>query len=214
MLGRGEGNESQFVDRIAAFAYLVGFLATVAMLLQDPRGRDAMQRLQPLKASLEGVVTVVREFCLRKREVAAKPTFIRMLVQLFNEDIAELWRALIALGIHLRRFAANFPTPMKTRQVPLSGFLLTREWLTKAEVTMTGVDEKWIARLLTGALNLGREEAGKERKAKARTTDDGQKIWRLRIYGRERILQLRPYGQGESEEKTRSKSEDNEETPE
>ena len=81
------------VDRIDALAYLVSLLATVAMPVQDPRGREAMQRLQPLKTSLEGVATVVREFCLRKREVAAKPTFIRMLAQLFNEDIAEWSRA-------------------------------------------------------------------------------------------------------------------------
>ena len=46
----------------------------------------------------------------------------------------------------------------------------------KAEVTMTGADENWLAGRLTGALNLGREEAGKERKEGAGTTDDGQTI--------------------------------------
>ena len=41
---------------------------------------------------------------------------------------------------------------------------------------MTGVGENWLAGRLTGALNLGREEAGKERKAWAGTTEDGEKI--------------------------------------
>ena len=77
------------VDRIDALAYLIGFLATVAVPVQDPRGMGAMQRLQPLKASLEGTATLVGEFCLRKREVAEKPTFSRMLAQFFNEDIAD-----------------------------------------------------------------------------------------------------------------------------
>ena len=48
---------------------------------------------------------------------------------------------------------------------------------------MTGVDENWLAGRLTGALNLGGEEVGKERKAGARTTDDGQKI--CAFYARE-----------------------------
>ena len=60
------------IDRIDAFAYLVGLLATVAVPVQDPRGMDAMHCLQPLKASLEGAAKLSREFCLRKREVAAK----------------------------------------------------------------------------------------------------------------------------------------------
>ena len=38
------------------------FLATVAVLVQDLRGIGAMQPLQPLKASLEGAATLVREF--------------------------------------------------------------------------------------------------------------------------------------------------------
>ena len=37
------------------------FLATVAVPVQDPRGMGAMQPLQPLKASLEGAATLVRE---------------------------------------------------------------------------------------------------------------------------------------------------------
>ena len=41
---------------------------------------------------------------------------------------------------------------------------------------MTGVEKNWLAGRLTGALNLGREEAGKERKAGAGTTEDGEKI--------------------------------------
>ena len=39
---------------------------------------------------------------------------------------------------------------------------------------MTGVDENWLAGRLTGALNLGGEETGNERKVG--TTDDRQKI--------------------------------------
>ena len=77
------------VDRRDVFAYLVGFLATVTVPVQDPRGMGAMQRLQPLKASLEGAATLVRKLCLKKREVAVNPTFTRMLAQFFNEDIAD-----------------------------------------------------------------------------------------------------------------------------
>ena len=68
-------------------------------------------------------------------------------------------------------------------QVPLTGFPQTRECLTKAEVTMTGVDENWLAGQLAGVLNLGEEEAGKERKAGSGTTDDGQK--NFTFYARE-----------------------------
>ena len=114
-----------------------------------------MQRLQLLKASLEGAATLVREFCLRKREVAVKPTFTRMLAQFFNEDIAEWSRAVMARGMHLQRYALSFPTPVEAGQVPLPGFPRTREWLTKAEVKKTG--ENWLAGRLTGALNIGRE---------------------------------------------------------
>ena len=45
----------------------------------------------------------------------------------------------------------------------------------KAKVTITGVDGNWLTGRLTGALNLGREEAGKGRKAGAGTADDGEK---------------------------------------
>ena len=82
---------------------------------------------------------------MRKREVAGKPTFTRMLAQFFNEDIADWSRAVMARGIHLRRYAPIFPTPAEAGQVPLPGFPRTREWLTKAGVTMTGVEENWIA---------------------------------------------------------------------
>ena len=87
--GRGGGEGMPIVDRIDAFAYLVGFFATGAVPVQDPRGMGTMQRLQPLKASLEGAATLVSEFCLRKREMAVKSTFTRMLAQFFNKDIAE-----------------------------------------------------------------------------------------------------------------------------
>ena len=71
-------------NRVDALAYLVGFLATVTVPVQDPRGMGALKHLQPLKASVEGAATLVREFCLRKREVETEPTFTRMLAQFFN----------------------------------------------------------------------------------------------------------------------------------
>ena len=43
-------------------------------------------------------------------------------------------------------------------------------------MTITGEDGNWLTGRLTGALNLGGEEAGKERKAGAGTADDGEKI--------------------------------------
>ena len=52
--GRGGGERMPIVDRIDAFVYLVGFLATVAVPVQDPRGMGAMKPLQSLEASLEG----------------------------------------------------------------------------------------------------------------------------------------------------------------
>ena len=82
----------------------------------------------------------------------------------------------MAQGMLLRRYMPNFPTPAEAGQVPLPGFPRTREWLTKVEVTMTGVEENWLAGRLAGALNLGREEAGKERKAGVGTTEDGERI--------------------------------------
>ena len=77
-------------------------MATVAVPVQDSRGMGAMQRLPPLRASLEGAATLVHKFCLRKREVAVKPTFTRLLAQFFNEDIANWSRAVMAPGMHLR----------------------------------------------------------------------------------------------------------------
>ena len=81
-----------------------------------------MQRLQPLKASLEGMATLVRAFYLRKRKVAEKPTFSRMLAQFFNEDIADWSRALMAQGMHLRQYAPSFPTPASPDRFRSPGF--------------------------------------------------------------------------------------------
>lgn len=100
------------------------------MSIQNPKGMEEFQRLQPLKARLEGVARLVRKFCSRKRKAAAKPTFIRILVQFFTEDIAD----------DVNR-DANFPTAKTAEQVPLQEFLRTREWLQKAEVTLAGVGE-------------------------------------------------------------------------
>ena len=41
---------------------------------------------------------------------------------------------------------------------------------------MTGVEENWLAARLAGTLNFRGEEAGKERKAEAGMTEDGEKI--------------------------------------
>ena len=101
----------------------------------------AMQRLQPLRASLEGAAKLEREFRLWMREVEAEPTFTRMLAQFFNEDIVDWSKAVMARGMHLRRYSPNFPTPAEVGQVPLPEFPRTREGLTKAEVTMSGVED-------------------------------------------------------------------------
>ena len=44
--GRGGGEGMPMVDRIDAFTYIAGFLATVAVPVQDPREMGAMQGLQ------------------------------------------------------------------------------------------------------------------------------------------------------------------------
>lgn len=75
------------IDRIDAFAYLDGFLATVAMLLSNLRAMEATQCLQPLKASLKGVTTLGRDFCPKKRKAAEKMTFTRRLGKCFNETV-------------------------------------------------------------------------------------------------------------------------------
>lgn len=51
------------------------------------------QRLQPLKARLNGVVGRVKNFYLREQEVAERPTFTEMLAQFINKDTAE-WTVL------------------------------------------------------------------------------------------------------------------------
>lgn len=50
---------------------------------------QAPKVMKLLKAKLEGVARLIRVFRLRERDVAAKPTFARLLVQVFNEDFAE-----------------------------------------------------------------------------------------------------------------------------
>lgn len=72
MLGGERGGEMMpIVNRIYAFAYPVGFQATVAVPVQATRRKEVIHRLEPNKASLVGLATLVREFCLRKRGVAA-----------------------------------------------------------------------------------------------------------------------------------------------
>ena len=45
------------------------------------------------------------------------------------------------MDMRLRRYAVNFPTPQEARRVPLPEITRKREWLYKAEVAMTSVDE-------------------------------------------------------------------------
>ena len=52
--GKGRWEGVPIVDRIEAFAYVVGFLVTVAMPVQDPKRMEALQRLQPFKPVLKG----------------------------------------------------------------------------------------------------------------------------------------------------------------
>ena len=58
---------------------------------------------------------------MRKWEVATKPSFTRMLAQFFNEDVADWTRAVMSLGIRLRRYVANFPILQEAGQVPTTG---------------------------------------------------------------------------------------------
>lgn len=59
------------------------------------------------------------------------PVVLTQLV-LFNEDIADSVKAVRSMGMRLRWYAANFPTPKETGQVPLPDFPWTRDWLHEA----------------------------------------------------------------------------------
>lgn len=54
--------------------------------------------------------------------------------------------------------------------------LRTQEWLYKAEVTLTGEGEDWLAGWLTGAMVFGRGEAGNERMKVFKILEDGEMI--------------------------------------
>lgn len=131
--GQGGRDRVPIDEQIDAISYLVCFLTTFAM--------EGFQRVQPLKVRLEEMARLVLDCCLRKREAVAKATFTRIQAQVFIEDIAEWTRAVISVGMHLRRFAANFPIPKEMGAVPLPGFSRTREWLHKAELKLIGVNE-------------------------------------------------------------------------
>lgn len=101
--------------RIEVFSFFVGILANFAVPMSDPRGMETLQRLQPPKARLEEVVRIVRKICLWKRKMAAQTPFTRILVQFFNEDIADWARAVMSTSIR------NFPTPQKVGQAAKGG---------------------------------------------------------------------------------------------
>lgn len=91
-------------------------------------------------------------------------TFTTKLAQFFNEgrdaDRHAVWR-----------YAARFSTSREAGQV-----LRRIEWLHKADVTMTGVDEGCLAGRMMGAMRLGGEDMGKKWKAAAGATEDRQTI--------------------------------------
>lgn len=104
----------------------------------------------------------------------------------------------MSVSMYLQWFAANFSTPKKAREASLPEFPRTREWLQKAEVTLSGVDENGLVGRLTGAMRLVGDETGKEYKVMIETTDSGQKECafyareqraecELLIHGRERV---------------------------
>jgi len=70
---------------------------------------------------------------------------------------------------------------LKEGQIPLPEFSRTREWLQTAEVTLTGVNENWLAGRLMGVMSIVGEEVGKEWKAVIGTTDNGQRICALNV---------------------------------
>ena len=59
---------------------------------------------------------------MRKREVSTKPSLTRMLAQFFNEDVADWTRAVMSLGMRLRRYVAKFPTSQEAGKVPATEF--------------------------------------------------------------------------------------------
>lgn len=83
------GRAAPIDECIEAFIYLLGFMATLAMSMNDTRVIDTLQRSQPLKVRLEVAAKQVRNFCLQRREVAAKQTLPRKLVLFPNEDVAD-----------------------------------------------------------------------------------------------------------------------------
>ena len=70
-----------------------------------------------------------------------RPEVYQNVGAVFQRGHCRLVKAVMARGMHLQRYALSFPTPAEAGHVPLPGFPRTREWLTKAEVTMTGVEE-------------------------------------------------------------------------
>ena len=145
-------------ERIEAFAYLVDLQMTFAMSVQAPKGMEALQCVQRLKARLEGATRLAREFCLTKREAAAKPRFTRMLAQFFNEDIAELSRAGMSLGMHVRRFAANFPHPEVGGTCPASGVSADTRWVTKGRSDASRCERELASRAINGGIESRRGE--------------------------------------------------------
>lgn len=76
------------------------------------------------KARRDGWVSAV--FLLEKREMVAKSTFRRSLAQFFIEDVADLAKVVMSIGMRQRRYVANCPNPQEVGQVPLPEFPWTR----------------------------------------------------------------------------------------
>ena len=101
----------------------------------------------------------MREFCLRKREVAAKPTFTRM-------DIPDWSRAVMVQGMHMRR--VSHPGGSGIGPAPRVS--------ADSGVADKGRsdDDVWRGRkLVSGATN----GSAQSRRGGGGTTDDGEKIF-------------------------------------
>lgn len=75
-------------ERIEAFSYLVGSFRDVN---ERSKGDGSVTAIAAPRGQLGRGGQISAELCLRKREVATKPAFTKMLEQVFNGDVAD-WR--------------------------------------------------------------------------------------------------------------------------